>query len=84
MRFLRGEVLTGGKSTDVIMHTFDGDEIWLNMSGTPLRGEQGEIIGAIALARDVTERRRREQRAHESLDALLAIAEMIVTHSPGS
>lgn len=82
MRILRGEILTGGKTGDVLMHTFDGDEIWLSMSGTPLRDEQEHITGAIAIARDVTVQRRLERRTHEALDALLAVAEILVTMPP--
>jgi PAS domain S-box-containing protein len=79
LRILHGEVLTGSKTTDVLMRTFEGEDLWLSMSGTPLRDEQGQITGAIAIARDVTVQRRMERRTREALDALLAIAEILVT-----
>src|SRR5579884_3696943 len=76
MRVLRGEVLTAGKSADVIMRTFDGEDIWLNMSGTPLRDERGQITGAIAIARDVTERRKKELSLHQANQRLTDLIEL--------
>src|SRR5579884_434647 len=79
IRILHGEVLTGDKTADVLVRTFTGEDLLLNMSGAPLRDEQGQISGAIAIARDVTARRRLEHRTQEALDALLTIAEVLVT-----
>jgi PAS domain S-box-containing protein len=79
IRILHGEVLTGDKTADVLVRTFTGEDLLLNMSGAPLRDEQGQISGAIAIARDVTARRRLERRTQEALDALLTIAEVLVT-----
>src|SRR5207245_2156115 len=39
---------------------------------------EGHIAGGVLIMRDVTERRHVEQRTHDSLDALLAIAEDLV------
>src|SRR6266516_7495004 len=44
----------------------------LNMSGAPIRDEAGRIEHAVLIYRDVTERRRLEQRTAEALRALLA------------
>ncbi len=78
VRMLHGEVLTGANTADIIVRTFTGEELWLNMSGTPLRDEEGHITGALAIARDVTERRQLEQRTRRVLDALLEIAQVMV------
>ncbi len=43
-----------------------------------MRDAGGQIIGAVVIVRDVTERRRLEHQTHEALDALLAMAEALV------
>ncbi|HZS75386.1 MAG TPA: PAS domain S-box protein [Ktedonobacteraceae bacterium] len=61
-RLLRGEVLTDSNGIDILMRTLDGREIYANVGGAPLRDSEGNIIGAVGVARDVTERYRLEQR----------------------
>jgi len=78
LRILHGEVLTGANTADVVVRTFAGEDLWLNISGTPLRDEQGHITGALAIARDVTERRQLEQRTRHALNVLLEIAQGLV------
>jgi PAS domain S-box-containing protein len=82
-RILRGEVLQGTSTQDVIVQLPDGGDRYLNVSGAPIHDEQGHIIGGVLLLRDVTERREVEHRTNESLAALLAIAEELV-HIPDS
>ncbi len=77
-RNLRGEVLTGESAPEVWVRTLDGREVLLSITGAPTRNQQGQITGAVWLARDVTERRRLEQYTQEVLDALLAMAEALV------
>jgi signal transduction histidine kinase/PAS domain-containing protein len=77
-RILLGEVLTGTKAVDVLRCSNDGRELLLNLSGAPIREAAGRILGAVIIARDVTERRQLERRTHDSLDALLAMAETLV------
>jgi PAS domain S-box-containing protein len=56
--------------------TFDGqvgppsNPINLNVTGAPIRDASGTIIGAVMVSRDVTERRRLERQAQESLREL--------------
>ncbi len=78
LRVMRGEVLTGATAVDVIIRTRDGREIQLNVSGAPVRDQDGRIDGAVMVMRDVTERRRQEQHAKEALHALLAMAQLAV------
>ncbi|HEX8034523.1 MAG TPA: ATP-binding protein, partial [Ktedonobacterales bacterium] len=68
-RLLRGEALTGSNALDVRMRSVDGRDLQVNISGAPLRDETGAIVGAIAVSRDVTERRLLERRTQEALDA---------------
>jgi PAS domain S-box-containing protein len=78
-RILRGEVLTGENAIDIRLRALDGRTLQLNISGSPLRDQNGEISGGILIFRDVTERRRLERRTQEALQALLAMAEVLVS-----
>jgi len=61
-RVLRGEVLNGIAAEDYAVRTLDGREVLLNLSGAPIRNGDGQISGAVIIARDVSERRRLEER----------------------
>ncbi|HEX6800562.1 MAG TPA: ATP-binding protein [Ktedonobacterales bacterium] len=78
-RLLRGEALTGANAMDMRLRLPDGRELEVNIAGAPLRDETGDVIGAIAISRDVTERKRLERRTREALDALLRLAAAIVS-----
>jgi PAS domain S-box-containing protein len=77
-RVLGGEVLTGSQAQDTALHLQVGHEILLNTTGAPVRDAVGAITGAVIVSRDVTERRRLEQRLQVALDALLEIAALLV------
>jgi signal transduction histidine kinase/PAS domain-containing protein len=77
-RNLRGEVLTGESAQEVWMQIPDGRKVLLSITGAPTRNRQGQITGAVWLARDVTGRRRLELYTQEAFDALLAMAEALV------
>ncbi|HEY7124506.1 MAG TPA: PAS domain S-box protein [Ktedonobacterales bacterium] len=77
-RYLRGEVLTRQQSVDLIVQTRDGRVVQVNTGGAPIRDAAGHIIGAVEVIRDVTEQRRLEQHTHETLNALLLMAEALV------
>jgi signal transduction histidine kinase/PAS domain-containing protein len=79
-RILGGEVLKGPMVVDLHLRTLDGRELQLNVSGAPLYNREGELVAALCICRDVTERRRLEQRTHDALDALLAMAEAMVMY----
>lgn len=78
MRALRGEEFHGDASAEVIINFPNGRRLYLSESGAPLRDASGAITGAIVVARDVTARRRVEQRTRAALDAIVAIAETLV------
>ena len=80
-RILNGEVLKGSNASDVIVRTLDGREVELSVSGAPVRNHEGELIGALCVCRDVTERRQLEKRTQATLTALLAMAETLVLMS---
>jgi len=54
-RIARGETLSGQSSVDIRVQRADGEDIYLNVSGAPLHGEDGAITGSVALYRDFTE-----------------------------
>jgi PAS domain S-box-containing protein len=81
-RILRGEVLSSMNAEDVWVTLPDGHEVLLNVTGSPFHDGQGQITGGVIICRDVTERRRLEQRTHDVLDALLAMAHVMVQSNP--
>ncbi len=53
-----------------------GDEkMWLEIYNTPLYGEDGEFAGIVGSSRDITERKRSEQRLKESEERLRLVIE---------
>lgn len=83
-RILRGEILKGFAAVDVHMRNLSGRDLQVNVSGAPLYNRDGELIAALCICRDVTERRKLEQRTHDALDALLTMAEALITRSDDS
>lgn len=83
---LEGTALYGSTAVDIVMHTHDGRVLDLSVTGAPLRGEDGTIHAAVMACRDITERRnlelrlrQTEQQTRESLQALLVLAESLVS-----
>ncbi len=67
------EVITAG--TDIVLTGRHGDEHAIELTATPIRGPQGDILGAVLVFRDVTEMRAlgREiahQATHDTLTGL--------------
>ncbi|HKV83297.1 MAG TPA: PAS domain-containing protein, partial [Ktedonobacterales bacterium] len=77
-RILRGESVMGADA-DVWFLTREGERLSMSLNGVPLRDSAGAIVGGIAIYQDVTERRQLEQRTREALDALLEMAQTLVT-----
>src|SRR6266446_1750306 len=82
-RLFKGKTLSGANAVDVLVHTADGHEMLLNMSGAPIRDEKGNIEHVVLIFRDVTERRRLEQRTAEALTTLLTMADLLVRDQEG-
>lgn len=78
-RVLRGESLTGAQAVELIVRLPDGRERLLNISGAPMRNAEGRLLGAVMLTRDVTGLHALERRTQESLEALLEMAESVVS-----
>ena len=57
--------------------TKDGHRVFVSLTVSPLRTETGEIVGASVIARDVTARRRAEERAARLQDVTTKLAREI-------
>jgi protein-histidine pros-kinase len=58
--------IAGAESMNVAMTTFDGRDIAVNVSGSPIYNELGQITGGIGLYRDQTQQRRLERTQQAS------------------
>ncbi len=65
-RALRDGV-TVGLANHTLLIARDGTECAIDDSASPIRNEQNEVTGVVLVFRDITERRRQEQTAQESL-----------------
>jgi PAS domain S-box-containing protein len=77
-RILRGETLSGPNTVDLQLRLADDQMIAVSLSGAPIRDGQGEVVAALSICRDVTERRHLERRTHAALKALLDLAQVLV------
>lgn len=77
MRVLRGERLVGEKMVIIQRENARGERRFLGVSGRPFCDPHGHDKGGVLIFRDITERYLLERRTHESLDALLTLAESL-------
>ncbi|GAC1426009.1 MAG: hypothetical protein PVS3B3_00100 [Ktedonobacteraceae bacterium] len=77
-RILRGESLKGATAMDVRVHTVDGREILLSVSGAPVYMQGIKLLGGVAICRDITEQRRLEAYTQNALHALLEMAQTLI------
>jgi PAS domain S-box-containing protein len=61
------------------MEGVQGESYWENI-GVPLRDDQGNAIGAIEIARDVTERMQSEKALRQSEEKLAGIVNSVIDH----
>ena len=77
-RILRGETLSTGSSEDIRLSLPDGETIYVNCTGTNIRDQNNEVIGAVVVLHDVNERHILENRVQRAFRVLLALAEELV------
>ncbi|MCD6073168.1 MAG: domain S-box protein, partial [Rhodospirillales bacterium] len=63
---LEGARLTGRFSQVGRRLTKDGQEIWVDTSLSALKNTSGAVVGFIKIARDITERRQRDEKLYQS------------------
>lgn len=66
-RILKGESLAGEQTIDLVVRTPNERQLHLNLSGAPIRGSDGVIVGAVESLRDVTAYREAEQERSQTL-----------------
>jgi PAS domain S-box-containing protein len=66
-RLLRGEKITATAPVEAIVTTLDGRTACMSFTGAPLRDADGELVGAVAIGRDITDRLRREAEQRETM-----------------
>jgi signal transduction histidine kinase len=76
-RILAGEVLTPDRAAEISIPTRDGPPLDTHMTGGPLHDAEGNLTGAVIIVRDVTERKRMEQREHEAREEAEAQKELL-------
>jgi signal transduction histidine kinase len=74
-RALRGETVTGANAVDKRIEGSDGRVYEMSISATPIRDAAGAIVGAVAVAREVTAQRQLERQVREQAAELEAIFE---------
>lgn len=74
----KGEILNDASEVDMVVQTPEGHNVYINVTGSPIRETNGSITGGVLISRNVTERRSLERRTHEALDGLLEMAEALV------
>ncbi len=70
----RGEGLKNYETAHV---TKDGRSIDVSLTVTPIRDDEGNVVGASAIVRDTTERKRREDELRESSSRLATLIESL-------
>lgn len=78
-RLLRGETITSEQPVILRFTSLDGVERTMSVTGAPISGEDGEMLGAIAIARDITHLNSLQSRTQVALEALLEMAEAVVS-----
>ena len=79
VRLLRGERMDSAHSQDYWLRAYDGHDALYSVTGGPVYDDHGTFIGAVMAMRDVTELRALERRTQRSLEALLKMAELVVS-----
>jgi PAS domain S-box-containing protein len=66
LRALHGEVLAGADAVELAVHPPQGEPVYSRLTAAPLRDQAGNIIGAVSLNQDITERKRLEREREEA------------------
>ncbi len=80
-RMFRGEI--PGYELEKRYVKRNGDILWVHLTGTLIRGQDGAPIHALGMVEDITERKRAEQQIHRQVQRLAALRsiDMAITGS---
>ncbi|HKB47767.1 MAG TPA: PAS domain S-box protein, partial [Ktedonobacterales bacterium] len=76
MRLLRGQVLSGAQTQEIVLRLPDGRQVEVSVGGAPIRDAKGSIVGAVTVVRDETARKRLERERQEARTNELALREV--------
>ena len=76
-RILAGEILTPGRAVEIALSDRQGETAFLSISGGPLQDRQGQLVGAVTIARDITARKRAERALQGQAEQLQLQANLI-------
>jgi signal transduction histidine kinase/integral membrane sensor domain MASE1 len=76
-RALRGDSVIGSQAMEVQVQTFDGRMVELSATAAPLRDQEGQVIGAVTILHDQTDRNRLEREVAEQAEQLERLFEQI-------
>lgn len=82
-RIFRGEALQGKQAVDMILYLPVGRIINASVTGAPVRDRHNNIIGAVLVLRDVTEKMQFGIRVQKSFNTLLTLVEELVDITGG-
>lgn len=74
-RILKGEVLTGVKAVEIVLHALDGQVRTVSLTGSPMYDAQGNIFGGVLISRDITESKLLEEALRRERQAFQMVAE---------
>lgn len=72
---LRGEHLSSLQMMDLVGRSRSGQELFLNVRGAPIRDDAGQIVGGVAVYRDVTKRHRLEEQLQYAERKLVSLVD---------
>ena len=78
LRLLAGEAITTADAVELTQRGLDGTDRRVMITGGPLRGDRGELAGAVCVYRDVSSRRSLERELAERVGVLEATYEAMV------
>src|SRR2546423_1642211 len=76
-RILQGERFTPDQAAEMRMPTRDDGVLDINVTGGPIRDASGQIIGAVAIGRDITKQKRAEREREQQTQQLRLQANLI-------
>jgi PAS domain S-box-containing protein len=77
VRILRGQGVSRVEELEGWVRTLDGREVYLRVTASPLRDQEGRLVGAVTILHDQTERNRLERERAEQAAQLNRIFEGI-------